>query len=825
MKNTFQKVLTMLIASALLFVSIPAGNLYAVESSADTETVQGQTDQENTEQASETPAEENTEQTTETEDETESSDKQQSTADVSEDSVQNDEKETESTDGTELTPSEAEENDTANSWRFKNGERILSNGGISTFSARAIGAWSENNGRFYNDIGEEIDGAAAKGIDVSQWNGNIDWAKVKNTDVDYAMIRCGYGMNQTNQDDTMWKKNADACTANGIPFGTYLYSYADTVERAKSEAEHVLRLVKGYNLSYPIYYDLEETSVRNSVSKAQIAQIAKTFCDTIRAAGYKVGVYANLDWFNNYLTDPVFDNYERWVAQWNHKCTYGGAYSMWQCTDNGSVDGISGPVDLDFSMVKTYDAEPVKVQDSNIITYSTHQQTYGWDSGKQNGYQSGYTGYSKRLEAIEISVGEGYGDLGVKYQVHAQSYGWMDPVENGEVAGTTGEAKRIEAIRIWLTGAEAQKYDIYYRVHSQTYGWLDWAKNGEPAGTQGYSKRVEAIQIAVLPKGSAAPGDTENAYVKMPLTVQYSTYVAGNGWQSVSADGSQNGTTGQALAVEAFRAQVANLDYDCNGDIEYEAYMQSYGWQDAVKENYAEAGIAGGGKRLEAIRMRLTGTLKDRYDVYYRVYVQTYGWLDWAKDWQSAGTFDYAKRVEAIQVKLVEKNEEGNSQAPGKTAEPSKQALLKYSTHVQTYGWRTDSFDGATSGTTGLAKRLEAMRISFADGKNLDEIRYRTHVQTYGWQDWVKGNEVSGTEGLAKRMEAVQIELTGDMAKKYDIYYRLHVQTYGWLDWAKNGEKAGTEGLSKRAEAIQIQLVEKGEAAPGSTSRPFVKAE
>lgn len=822
MKKRVQRILTLFLASALLFASVPADALYASEDTAVVEDTEEQTEEDvNSEpdQAAETEENGTKENAT-----TNSEDNASTEAGQQDESTERSSEE-EQTDDV-LTPSEAEKNDTANSWRFKNGERILSNGGVSAYSARSIGAWSEYNGRFYNDRGEVIDGAAAKGIDVSQWNGNIDWAKVKNTDVDYAMIRCGYGMNQTDQDDTMWKKNADACTANGIPFGTYLYSYADTVARAKSEAEHVLRLVKGYNLSYPIFYDLEETAVRNSVSKAQIAQIAKTFCDTIRAAGYKVGVYANLDWFNNYLTDPVFNNYDRWVAQWNHSCTYAGDYVMWQCTDAGSVNGISGPVDLDFSMVKTYDQQPIAVEDTNIISYTTHQQTYGWDTEKQNGYQSGYTGYSKRLEAIKINVGDGYGDLGVEYQVHAQSYGWMDPVSNGEMAGTEGEAKRIEALRIRLTGTEAEKYDIYYRVHGQSYGWLGWAKNGEPAGTQGYSKRAEAIQIAVLPSGADAPGNTENAYIKMPITVKYSTYVQGKGWQSVSADGAQNGTTGQALSVEAFRVEVANLDYDCDGDIQYEAYMQSYRWQGSVKANYAEAGIAGGGKRLEAVRMRLTGTLKERYDIYYRVYVQTYGWLDWAKDWQSAGTFDYAKRVEAIQVKLVEKDTEGNSQAPGETAQPNRQALIKYGSHVQTYGWSLWNYDGETNGTTGQAKRLEALQIQFADGKNADQIRYRTHVQTYGWdQGWVTGGQTSGTTGQAKRLEALQIELTGDMAEKYDIYYRLHVQTYGWLDWAKNGDPAGTEGLAKRAEAVQIQLVEKGGKAPGSTTRPFVEAE
>ena len=112
-------------------------------------------------------------------------------------------------------------------------------------------------------------------------------------------MRCGYGMNDRYQDDDYWYTNADACERYGIPFGTYLYSYADTVEKAKSEAEHVLRLVKGYDLSYPIYYDLEHDPVRNKLSRTQIADIAEAFCDTIEAAGYDVAIDANTDWFTN----------------------------------------------------------------------------------------------------------------------------------------------------------------------------------------------------------------------------------------------------------------------------------------------------------------------------------------------------------------------------------------------------------------------------------------------------------------------------------------------------------------------------------------------
>ena len=286
--------------------------------------------------------------------------------------------------GEGLTPEEAEKQDMANSWRFKNGERIIQDSSmLNARSARAITPWTNIDGKFYNSKGDIIEGVVAKGIDISQWNGNVDWATVKKTDVNYAILRCGFGMDQSDQDDTKWKQNADACTKNDIPFGVYIYSYADTVERAISEAQHVLRLVKGYKLTYPIYYDLEETSVRKSVSKSGIAKIAKAFCDTIEAAGYRVGIYANTDWFENYLTDPVFDNWTRWVAQWNYECTYSGTYKMWQCTDNGQVNGINGAVDLNMDF-GTVDSKRLVVKDGKTYCYSGNTQLFG--EQKVNGH-------------------------------------------------------------------------------------------------------------------------------------------------------------------------------------------------------------------------------------------------------------------------------------------------------------------------------------------------------------------------------------------------------------------------------------------------------
>ena len=213
-----------------------------------------------------------------------------------------------------------------NSWRFKDGVPIPE---IASRAATYPYAWEMVDGHYVNSRGEVIPGAVKKGIDVSFWNGTIDWEKVKADGIDFAIIRCGYGMDQTDQDDIQWARNVAECERLGIPYGVYLYSYADSTAKASSEADHVLRLLQGHNPTYPVYYDLEDDMVLN-VSASMKGQIAKTFCDKIEAAGYKVGIYSNTTWFNEELTDPVFDNpnWSKWVAQWNVRCEYEGSYDL-----------------------------------------------------------------------------------------------------------------------------------------------------------------------------------------------------------------------------------------------------------------------------------------------------------------------------------------------------------------------------------------------------------------------------------------------------------------------------------------------------------------
>ena len=465
-----------------------------------------------------------------------------------------------------------------NSWRYSNGSLIPQ---PSTYADYPY-AWEKVDGKFVNSNGEVIPGAVKKGIDVSEHNGKIDWQKVKNDGIDFVIIRCGYGQDMKSQDDKYWEYNVSECERLGIPYGVYLYSYADTLAKAESEARHVLRLLQGHSPSYPVYYDLED-NITLALSDEMKTQVAKTFCDIISSSGYQVGIYSNLDWWTNYLTDPVFDSWSRWMAQWNDTCTYEGEYDMWQCTSTGKVDGISTNVDLNFWIEEensdnsgetggeggqiaysthvqkdgwqseVYDGslsgtegeakrlEAIRIKLGSDISggvrysthvqkngwmenaylekavsvqYRTHVQKLGWLDFVENGALSGTVGEAKRLEAIQIQLSNAQYSGGIEYCTHVQKDGWQGYVSNGALSGTAGEAKRLEAIRIRLTGEMSEKYDIYYRVHSQTYGWLGWAKNGEEAGTSGLAKRLEGIEIQILPKGSEAPGSTENCYIQ-----------------------------------------------------------------------------------------------------------------------------------------------------------------------------------------------------------------------------------------------------------------------------------------------------------------------
>ena len=201
------------------------------------------------------------------------------------------------------------------------------------------------------------------GIDVSEWNGNIDWKQVK-SHIDFAMIRAGYGSSTM---DAKFKENASGCTNHKIPFGVYWFSYALSEAMAKKEAKKCLSIVKPFKLSCPIAFDFEYDSLEYAkkkgynISPNKMCAIARAFLDEIITAGYTVLLYTNPDFWYNKGFKNLGNSYPIWCAHWGAEKP--GVYcSMWQDSNKGKVTGISGDVDTDISYIEYQ----LPVSDSDI---------------------------------------------------------------------------------------------------------------------------------------------------------------------------------------------------------------------------------------------------------------------------------------------------------------------------------------------------------------------------------------------------------------------------------------------------------------------------
>ncbi len=187
-----------------------------------------------------------------------------------------------------------------------------------------------------------------KGIDVSKHNGTIDWKKVKNDGVEFAIIRIGYGGSVPVKDEK-FEENYKNAGANGLKVGTYLYSYADSESDLIKEYEAVIGWLGGRALDLPVYYDVEDKKM-SGLSKSVLSNYVKTFCDKIEESGYWAGIYANKNWLETKLDMNYLKDYTVWLAQWTNSPTYKGSYAMWQYTSNGRVDGIGGRVDMNYQV-------------------------------------------------------------------------------------------------------------------------------------------------------------------------------------------------------------------------------------------------------------------------------------------------------------------------------------------------------------------------------------------------------------------------------------------------------------------------------------------
>lgn len=264
-----------------------------------------------------------------------------------------------------------------------------------------------------------------KGIDISEFNGDVDLAGLKGQ-IEFVIIRCGYGGDYTNQDDPQFENNVRKCEAAGIPWGTYLYSYAKDTFMAQSEAAHTLRLLKGKHPQYGVWYDVEDSTL--PTGEALIDNVV-TYCQAIQQAGYYCGLYSFLFWMQTRLNSPRLDPYDKWVAQWSSQLDYQKPAGMWQFTNqlvlNGKTfDGnwaykdypalTGGKEESDMTeaeVVKLARAEAQKVYNENEEKYRTIASLPTWaKTAVEQVYKelglagTGGTGTDTKIDASETYV-------------------------------------------------------------------------------------------------------------------------------------------------------------------------------------------------------------------------------------------------------------------------------------------------------------------------------------------------------------------------------------------------------------------------------------
>ena len=259
------------------------------------------------------------------------------------------------------------------------------------------------------------------GIDVSYHQGTIDWDAVKNAGVDFVMIRCGIGseydgIGPNNQDDAQWYRNVSECERLGIPYGVYLYSYAENTDMAASEARHTLSLLSGHNPTLPVFLDIEQTRDGKPIaSNSTFGDIAQTWCEMVSNAGYRVGIYSYYYFFQDYLTDYRFSNsnWYKWMADYREDISHdGSSCNIWQYTNQGKISGVNTDVDLNY-----WFGEYPGNNGGNNNNYTGWRSENGRDYWYENGVKQGTTGRGKEI-----------------YDASSDAWYWLDAVDGGAKA-------------------------------------------------------------------------------------------------------------------------------------------------------------------------------------------------------------------------------------------------------------------------------------------------------------------------------------------------------------------------------------------------------
>ena len=334
-------------------------------------------------------------------------------------------------------------------------------------------------------------------VDISEFQQNINFNKMKNDGIKAVIIRAGYGR-ETSQKDTMFESHYKNAKSENMMIGVYWYSYADSVDDAEKEARACLACIGGKALDMPVYYDMED-NFQTHLSKPTLTAIAEHFCNTVKANGYKVGVYANLNWFTNYLDyNRLKNKYSIWLAQYNDRAELD--CDIWQNSSTGRVSGYNGR--LDTNVIYNEDIFSGK-SDTKVekptLTYRVYADGKWYNEVKG---LSNVAGRKKQaISAVAVKVSKG----NIKYRVHLLNGDWLPWVDgydindsNNGYAGIKG--KVIDGLQVEFEGVG--DYKATYRVRKQRAGFWDWQHNTEKDSSQdGYAglfgNKIDGLQITL----------------------------------------------------------------------------------------------------------------------------------------------------------------------------------------------------------------------------------------------------------------------------------------------------------------------------------------
>ena len=335
-------------------------------------------------------------------------------------------------------------------------------------------------------------------VDISEFQQNIDFNKMKNDGIKAVIIRAGYGR-ETIQKDSMFESHYRDAKEAGLKIGAYWYSYADSINDAEKEAKACLECIENKYFDMPIYYDLEDYSMVK-LGKTKLTAIAERFCETIKKSNYRAGVYANLNWFNNCLDyDELKRKYSIWLAQYNDKAELD--CDIWQNSSSGRVNGYNGR--LDTNVIYNGDIFSEK-SDTKVekptLTYRVYADNRWYNEVKGLSNIAGRAKQAISAVAVKVSKGD------IKYRVHLLNGDWLPWVTgydiDDDVNGYAGiKGKVIDGLQVEFEGVG--DYKATYRARKQGKNkFMPYQHNTEKDSSQdGYAgvigAKIDGLQITL----------------------------------------------------------------------------------------------------------------------------------------------------------------------------------------------------------------------------------------------------------------------------------------------------------------------------------------